>query len=156
MEKYKGTLVKLINISNMSEVQGTFEGFDTENFILSDSIIVVNRAVADLASTFNEIIQYKYKGDQYGSTIASPLGPLFKNSDDKSIVYLNRAGWVFVPLVDIETMKVDEKDYDQNKQMAIKLIKSMTDYIKSVQTQFMEIADYFENDFKQEEIDEKE
>ena len=150
MEQYKNTLIKLINISNMSEVQGTLEDITNDNIILSDSIIVVNRGVADLAGTVNDIIQYKYNGDQLGSTIASPLGPLFKNMGEKSVVFLNKTNWVYVPLVSIDTVNKKPEDRTIDEQRAMKLIESMIDYIGAVNQQFIEIADYFDSDSSEE------
>jgi hypothetical protein len=91
----------------------------------------------------NEIIQYKYTGDALGSTIASPLGPLFDNSEYGSAVWLNKSSYVFVPLINIDIIKKKEKDLTENETTALQLVNAMTDYIDRVKGQYKEINEFF-------------
>lgn len=122
----------------MSEIQGIFESYDKEsNMIsLSKSIIVVNRAIADLATTFNEIIQYKYNGNSVGSTLSTPLGPLFNNVDNKSLVFLNMTNYLFIPLYK------NTDNIEENQRSAV-LKDAMLPYIDSIYSQYGQMADFF-------------
>jgi hypothetical protein len=106
---------------------------------------VVNRAIADMATTINEIIQYKYDGNSLGSTIASPLAPLFDNEDDKQIVIINRINWVMVPLYDIKndiSITDDEELGDTDDMTGTTLKNVMSRYIDSVYDQYEEMTNF--------------
>jgi len=119
-------------------------------------VIVLNRAVADLATTIDDIIQYKYNGNQIGSTMTSPLGPLFNNVDDKSLIYFNLSNFVFVPICtnDITMKSVDCEDNDNLKNI-LELKESMVLYIDSVYNDFTQMADFFMSQQNQKENDEE-
>lgn len=131
----------------MTEIQGTLESYNenNNNISLSDSIIIVNRAVADLATTFNDIVQYKYSGDTFGSTLSTPLGPLFNNENEKSVVHMNILNQVLVPLYNNTDNKVGD-DGEPHKGIALK--DAMVPYIKAVYEQFNEMSKYFLDDNK--------
>ena len=137
-EDFKGTLVKLINTNNMSEIQGFFESYDTQSNMISisKSIIVVNRAIADLATTFNEIVQYKYNGNSVGSTLSTPLGPLFNNIENKSVIFLNMNNYIFIPLY-----KNTDTKLEKSKSTVLK--DAMIPYIDSIYSHYSQMADFF-------------
>jgi len=94
-----------------------------------------------MATTINEIIQYKYDNNSLGSTIASPLCPLFNNDDGKQIVYLNLYNWAFIPLYN----KKDDINSSSNKKDDIMsgpaLEEVMLRYIDTIYEQYKEMTD---------------
>ena len=83
---------------------------------MSSQIFTPSKKSKDM-SNINEIFNYQYKPE--GNNISVPLSPLYNNSDDKSIVWINLSNYIFIPSNFITSMKdlsekSDEVIYFQN------------------------------------------
>lgn len=144
LDSYLGTLIKLINVNNMAEIWGTLISVNENDIVLEKSIIILNRAVADLASTFDDIIQYKYTGSTLGANIATPLGPVFNNTPEGSVVNLNTTNWIVVPFYSIDQdLSVDNGNKTDSDYQIANLINSMNAYIDDIYNHYIEMGKYF-------------
>jgi hypothetical protein len=131
-EKYKNTIIKLINGNNCSEVYGYLVDWDIKTGMLKldRPIISMNRMIADAADTFHRIIKYEYKPD-LGSTMTVAAATLYKNEGGEHIAYFNLKDYIFVPMY-------------ENTLLSDKIVNKDVHKV-NVKKQFEEYIEYFYN-----------
>jgi hypothetical protein len=140
-DKYKNTIIKLINCNNSSEIYGYLIDWDEEGGMLKldRPIISMNRMVADPADTFHRIIKYEYKSD-LGSTMTVAAATLYKNDGDNNIAYFNYKDFIMVPLYEnsILSDKIKDKDKYRNQLNIKKQFEEYIEYFYSTMKDFVD------------------
>lgn len=138
LNQYKGTIVKLINIFNNSEIYGYLEDQDETSglIVINKPIVSINRMVADSAGTMNSIIKYSYK-ERDGNTVTVPLATVFSNDGiDKHLVYLNLSNFIFIPLYD---KSYDEEILLDKNSNVVQIRKTFMDYIEFIYSTYTDV-----------------